>query len=273
MRSFYGRGLAAPIPVDTGDVTEAESGQSDNDFEPDVPADLSSEGEDLTSEDESSPSRPSTTNLRWKKKERQLANVNFDHESGADIDSFAACSNAVDVFRTFLDDTFIEHIVEQSNIYSMQQHLTTGHRLVDPITCEDILIFIGITFLMGYHRLPSIKDYWSKMNDLGVEPVRSAMPRNRYEDIASALHLNDNAARNHDKLYKIRPMVSFLNNQFQKLYNPDQNQSVDEGMILFKGRSSIKQYNPMKPIKRGFKLWCRAETNGKKCEMDDKLTN
>ncbi|GFS92569.1 CCHC-type domain-containing protein [Trichonephila clavipes] len=30
-------------------------------------------------------------------------------------------------------------------------------------------------------------------------------------------------------------------------------------MILFKGRSSLKQFNPKKSIKRGFKLWCRAD--------------
>ena len=29
-------------------------------------------------------------------------------------------------------------------------------------------------------------------------------------------------------------------------------------MVKFKGCSSIKQYQPLKPIKRGFKVWCRA---------------
>ena len=33
-------------------------------------------------------------------------------------------------------------------------------------------------------------------------------------------------------------------------------------MILFKGRSSLKQYNPMKPIKRGYKIWARADMDG-----------
>lgn len=33
-------------------------------------------------------------------------------------------------------------------------------------------------------------------------------------------------------------------------------------MILFKDRSSLKQYNPMKPIKRGYKLWCLGDQNG-----------
>lgn len=33
-------------------------------------------------------------------------------------------------------------------------------------------------------------------------------------------------------------------------------------MIIFKGRSSIKQFNPMKPIKRGYKIWCLADQKG-----------
>ena len=32
-------------------------------------------------------------------------------------------------------------------------------------------------------------------------------------------------------------------------------------MILFKGRSALKQYIPLKPIKRRIKVWTRADAN------------
>lgn len=32
-------------------------------------------------------------------------------------------------------------------------------------------------------------------------------------------------------------------------------------MIPFQGRSSLKQYMPKKPIKRGIKVWCRADSH------------
>ena len=32
--------------------------------------------------------------------------------------------------------------------------------------------------------------------------------------------------------------------------------AVNESMVPFKGRSSMKQYMPMKPVKRGYKVWC-----------------
>jgi hypothetical protein len=36
--------------------------------------------------------------------------------------------------------------------------------------------------------------------------------------------------------------------------------AVDELMMPFKGRSSMKQYMPMKPVKRGYKVWCLADS-------------
>ena len=67
---------------------------------------------------------------------------------------------------------------------------------------------------------------------------------------------------NTDKLYKLRPMINQLNSNFVKLFNVSHHVSVDESMILFKGRSAIKQSSPMKPIKSGFKLWSLADMDG-----------
>ena len=44
------------------------------------------------------------------------------------------------------------------------------------------------------------------------------------------------------------------------MYNPTQNVAVDEAMIKFQGRSSLKQYMPMKLIKRGIKVWVLADS-------------
>jgi hypothetical protein len=60
--------------------------------------------------------------------------------------------------------------------------------------------------------------------------------------------MNDNNAKstdNKDKLFKIRPFLNYMNNRFPELYKVTREMSVDESMVLFKGRSSIKQYNPM----------------------------
>ena len=44
------------------------------------------------------------------------------------------------------------------------------------------------------------------------------------------------------------------------LYNPSKELAIDEAMIKFQGRSSLKQYMPQKPIKRGIKVWVLADS-------------
>ncbi|KAG8258922.1 hypothetical protein J6590_108260 [Homalodisca vitripennis] len=67
---------------------------------------------------------------------------------------------------------------------------------------------------------------------------------------------------NASKTYYIDEMISCLKFTFRKARSEASYQSIDESMAKFKGRSSLKQYLPLKPIKRGIKLWerCDAET-------------
>ena len=58
-------------------------------------------------------------------------------------------------------------------------------------------------------------------------------------------------------------MIDHLSTKFAKVYQPHCDIAVDEAMIKFKGRSSLKQYMPLKPTKRGIKVWVAADsTNG-----------
>lgn len=196
---------------------------------------------------------------KWKKKKCSTNIPPFDKLSGPS-DAFTSCENAVDYFLTFIDDNIRNNIIFQTNLYSVQRN-----RKFSPLTMKELFGFLGINLLMGYHRLPSWRHYWSNDPDLNVPYVTETMARNRFEAILSNLHLNDNTfLRDHkeDKVYKLRPIINKLNENFATLYNLPQHISIDESMILFKGRSSMKQYNPMKPIKRGYKIWCRGDMEG-----------
>ena len=72
-----------------------------------------------------------------------------------------------------------------------------------------------------------------------------------------------------DKLFKVRPFIDSLKANFKLQYMPHEELSVDESMIHFKGRTSLVQYMPMKPIKRGIKMWCRADARtGYLCDLN-----
>ena len=83
--------------------------------------------------------------------------------------------------------------------------------------------------------------------------------------ILSNTYVNDNTAVTNNKL---RPLLNKFNKNFAKICNISNRVSIDESMILFKGRSSIKQYNPMKPIKRDYKLRSMGDMDSYLFQLD-----
>lgn len=118
---------------------------------------------------------------------------------------------------------------------------------------------------MGYIRYPRARMYWSSEDGLCLGIIANAMSVNRYEQILRYLHFVDNLSyqpANTDMLFKIRPLLSALQETFKAAADPEEIQSVDEQIIPFKGLLSIKQYIPKKPKPWGVKVWVRAGTSG-----------
>jgi hypothetical protein len=83
----------------------------------------------------------------------------------------------------------------------------------------------------------------------------------RFEILNKYFHISDPLQENPtDKLTKIRPLISKLENAFQDVYVPGKNISIDEGLIKFNGRLSFKQHMPKKPNKFGIKIWMLADS-------------
>ena len=59
----------------------------------------------------------------------------------------------------------------------------------------------------------------------------------------------------------MHPAIEAMRHSFLAAYSPHQECAIDEAMVKYKGRSSLEQYLPMKPIKRGFKVWVRADSS------------
>ena len=56
-------------------------------------------------------------------------------------------------------------------------------------------------------------------------------------------------------MYKIRPFLEYLQENFENENYPSHNLSMDECMVSFKGRLGIKQYIKDKPNKWGIKVF------------------
>ena len=174
----------------------------------------------------------------------------------------------LETFLLIFTTAILQWIVDQSNQYASQ---CMGDRFDtwQQITIEEMKAFMGFMILMGVVKLPSLADYWKRDEIFHYAPIASRITRDRFFDIQRYLHFADNStlaalgADGYDRLGKIRPIIDMINEQLLMLYHPHKEVSVDEAMIPFKGRSSMKQFMPKKPVKRGFKIWARADsTNG-----------
>ena len=168
----------------------------------------------------------------------------------------------INAFKLLFTDQLFELVWKQTNIYGKQKHGTTWV----PVAINEIKRWIGLNILMGYHTLPSYKHYWSSNRNFNVPLVCNAMPRNLFTKILTHVHLADNkkmpprTSSEYSRTYKLDGFFNALQTNFKKNYTLGQHVSVDESMIKFKGRSCMKQYLPMKPTKRGFKVWMLADS-------------
>jgi hypothetical protein len=64
-----------------------------------------------------------------------------------------------------------------------------------------------------------------------------------------------------NKLYKVSNFLKVWKHNFQTYFDLGKKLTIDEMMIKFKGRTSLKQYLKQKRIKCGYKVWVLADTS------------
>ena len=135
------------------------------------------------------------------------------------------------------------------------------------VTVEELRAFFGFAILMSINSLPSIKDYWKRDPLFHYPAIADRITRDRFLEISRYLHFVDNdtlqprGSDGYDNLGKVRPLLTHFADKFAGLYQPNKEVAVDEAMIKFTGRSSLKQYMPMKPVKRGIKVWVLGDSH------------
>ena len=158
----------------------------------------------------------------------------------------------------------MEYIVEQTNLYALQCMGEERYSEWTKVTVEEFCACLGFMILMGLVHLPALSDYWSNDPTYRYDMIANRITRDRFLEVMRYLHFADNStlpspgSPNYNKLGKIKHVIESLNSSFKDVYNLHRDVSVDEAMIPFKGRSSLKQYMPKKPVRRGIKVWMRA---------------
>ncbi|KAF0682270.1 piggyBac transposable element-derived protein 3-like, partial [Aphis craccivora] len=107
------------------------------------------------------------------------------------------------------------------------------------------------------------KMYWSSVEGIKIPFIADNMTNNRFEEIKRNLHFASDEERvKGDGYWRVRPVLDILHQTFHEANDNSEHQAIDEMMIPFKGRNSLKQYLRNKPKKWGFKVWARAGVSG-----------
>ena len=122
---------------------------------------------------------------------------------------------------------------------------------------------VCLALLMGIVRKPTIQSYWAT-DILMCSPFFSreeSLTRDRFLQILRFIRFADySRLEENDVLKKIRPFIDKVRLICKTSYQPSKYLSVDETLLLFRGRFLFKQYIPSKRARYGVKTFALCES-------------
>jgi len=119
--------------------------------------------------------------------------TSFNHFDGHALGS-SDVNKPIDSFFKFMTRDVIELMVDETNIYAKQRYAQTGRSIADwkEVDENQLLAFLGLLFVLGFHRLPRIRDYWSQDRNFFTPVIANTMTRDDFYRIFRNIHLADN---------------------------------------------------------------------------------
>lgn len=170
-------------------------------------------------------------------------------------------STIMDIFLKLFPKSLFIWIADCTN-ERLQMLSETKGKEIKPTNRDEIMVVIGCLLVMSFNRVPHMWMYWSKNKSVRNETIATAISRDRFMLLHSKLYFNHPVKPNGaDKTYYTSELINCLIYTFNRYRTEATHQSIDEFMVKFKGRSAMKQYVPIKPVKLGIKGFCRADAD------------
>ena len=185
--------------------------------------------------------------IHWTKSTKYIPAQEECKRDGEVLIDIPPLDNPLKVFEKLLNfDKFLQYLKLESDRYATQNGRTFK------VSLDELRAFIGINFVMGYHKLATLRSYWETSSSLSVSFVANVMTRERFKEMLSNLYFsNDDALPNdhtdRNRAFKVRWLIDYLNEL--GAMDPEVDQSVDEHTTKFKGRNIMQQNIKNKSIK------------------------
>ena len=157
--------------------------------------------------------------------------------------NITAETSPIDFFKLLLTEEIVELMVTETNRYADQFLEKTALKPKSraqnwqPTTVPEMNRFLGLIFLMGYVTKPRIEDYWSTDKNIATPVFNESMTRDRFELLLKFWHFSNNEEiPENDRLFKLGHICELLLGRFQDVYTMERDVSIDESMVLWRGR-------------------------------------
>ncbi|XP_050064919.1 piggyBac transposable element-derived protein 4-like [Aphis gossypii] len=229
---------------------------------------------DNTSSDDSdyNNSNSNSTDTLWKDDYISIPDFNFDTTTSGiklNIEDTARHSPS-EIFNQIWTKEIIDIIVKSTNAYGLnQKNKSRPHGKYSrkskftETNPEEIKKFLGMCMLMGSLKFPSLRDIFSN-NPLYYHPIiKYTMSGRCFEQLLSYFSVEySGLSTDTGPMSKLNPLFKILIANFQKAFYPGEDLSLDESLLLHRGRLSFRQYIKGKKAKYGIKFFELCDPNG-----------
>ncbi|XP_065292667.1 piggyBac transposable element-derived protein 3-like [Dermacentor albipictus] len=195
-------------------------------------------------------------NFQWKKRLYvPPSDTDFSGHNECPPDAGETCTPYM-YFSRYVPESVFKVIAENTNLYSVQSTLHNVNT-----TADEIRKLFGMHIMMGVVHLPRVRLYGNPM--MKVPLISETMTEKRFFKLRNNLHIvpEDSDFHSEDRLWKVRPFLELIRKRCLELA-VEEECSIDEQMIPFKGQLSIKQYVKGKPSPWGIKVFALCGRSG-----------
>jgi hypothetical protein len=168
-------------------------------------------------------------------------------------------TNCAKVFKMFFTDELMDIIVRETNTFAEQKIRARSlipfrSRIRDwkLVTADEMNVVIALFMLMRMIQKLTPRYYFSKNSILATPVFSSVISMDCFEATCNFMHFNNERIGTYhepSKLFKIYPVLSYLNKKLQSLYLSWQNIAIDESLTQWRGRLSFRWYIPLRASK------------------------
>lgn len=208
----------------------------------------------------------------WSSDVKEIRKFSFltDPRGKINVDITSKCSPR-DVFDKIFTNDIMEMIVSATNEYGrdlfsrpVKNTRKSPKVIFHDTNSNEMYKFLGLSLLMAQCKFPTIRNAFSK-HPLYFHPVFPAtMSGRRYQILLRTFncHTPFRDGEKQDKLQKVNRLVDALIKSFNVAYIPGKDLSLDESLLLFRGRLSFRLFIKTKAAKYGIKFYELTTADG-----------